>query len=121
MGKQHRKVVKRRRRTAYLDRKKEIVRLSATTPLRPVAAVVKSSEPKNAEVISKPKKSAEKKEAAPKAVEVDTQEITKTKAPKATAEKTSEKKAPAKKPAAKKKVEEVPAETVETPAESADA
>lgn len=113
MGQQHRKIVKRRRRTAYIKRQKELRKNSRPTASVPLAKKV--SQPAEAVVVE----SAEVVAAA-----AEPAKATKAaKAPKAAAKSTEakEKKAPAKKAPAKKAPAKKAAEKEDTPAPAAEA
>lgn len=108
MGQQHRKHIKRRRRTAYIKRQKEIRKNSRPTASVPLAKKIvqpKSAEPV-AEVVTPVEAAAETAAPAKKAP-----------AKKAPAKSTA-KKAPAKKTTAKKAAEAAEAPAAETAAEA---
>ena len=96
MGQQHRKVTKRRRRHAYIKRRKEMIKNSnATTPILLAKKITVPTAETETVIIERPGDEAPAKKAAPKKTDAASAE-------KAPAKKPAAKKAPAKKPAAKK-------------------
>lgn len=95
MGQQHRKETKRRRRTAYIKRQKEIAKNTKNlAPVQLARKVVKEETPAEPAPEKEVKKPAAKKAPAKKTAAE--------KAPEKEVKKPAAKKAPAKKPAAKK-------------------
>ncbi|TAG09155.1 MAG: hypothetical protein EAZ42_07700 [Verrucomicrobia bacterium] len=72
MGQQHKKLIKRRRRTDYLKRKKELIKLGESAP----KLAVKSATPKTEAAKKAPAKKTAAKKAAKKVAKKTTEEET---------------------------------------------
>ena len=112
MGQQHRKIVKRRRRLAYIKRQKELRKNSRPSASVPLAK--KISQPAEAVVVEKAEPAAEPAKApkATKTTKASTAKSAEAKEKKAPAKKAPAKKAPAKK-AADKEAAPAPAAAAE--------